>query len=257
MTGADGRFGARTVLARMASLLRDHWAALLPAALVIFIPVGLLDTLDADLQDAVGETNDLASGLEVLAVTMLNAASALLGQILFAGLISALATHGTGPGIGGLVDLGRELPIGRLILADIAFVLVITAGLFALIVPGFVFLVWFALIGPVVEVEHIGIRRAFGRSRELVRRRFRLVAAFVLPITILEGSIGGLIARATSWSFGDDFLGHWVTSSANALLTSTLLALAATVLYLELTADEASPRTPPAESRQPRRGTPA
>lgn len=256
MARAERRDGPLAVLARMWTLLRDHWAALLPAAIVIFVPLGLLDSLDSDLQEKLGDADDIASGLEVFAVALLNTASALLGQILFAGLISALATHGTGPGLSGLLALGRELPILRLVLADFAFVLVITAGLVALIVPGLVFLVWFALIGPVIEVEGAGIRRAFARSRELARRRFWLVAGFVLPITVLEESIGQLIASASVWSLGDDFAGHWAASSVNALVSSTLLALAVTVLYLELTAGEASPRTPPAgplpRRREPR-----
>lgn len=237
----------------MARILRDHWGALLPAAVVIFVPVGLLETLDADLQDTLADSGDTLGAVELVTVTLLHTASALLGQILFAGLISAVATHGTGPGVRGLIDLGRELPVGRLILADLAFVLVIAAGLVALIVPGFVFLVLFSLIGPVIEVEGSGVRRSFGRSRELVRGRFWLVAAFVLPITLFEGSLGQLIESASVWSLGDNFLGEWAAGSLNNLASSTLLALAVTVLYLELSGAGASPRTPPAEPRPARR----
>jgi hypothetical protein len=241
----------------MARVLRDHWAALLPAAIVIFVPVGLLETLDAELQDTLADSGGALSALELISVTLLHTASALLGQILFAGLISALATHGRDPGLRGLVGLGRELPIGRLILADLAFVLVVAGGLFALIVPGFVFLIWFALIGPVIEVEQARIRTAFRRSRELVRRRFWLVAGFVLPISLFEQLISELVQSASIWSLGDDFLGEWAAGSLNNLASSTLLALAVTVLYLELSAAGASPRTPPAESRPARRERPA
>jgi hypothetical protein len=241
----------------MARVLREHWAALLPAALVIFVPVGLLETLDADLQDSLASSDDTLSALELLSVALLHTASALLGQILFAGLISALATHGKDPGLGGLAGLGRELPIGRLILADLAFVAAVTAGLIALVVPGFLFLVWFSLIGPVIEVERAGVRRAFGRSRELVRSRLWLVAGFVLPITLFEQLISELVQSASVWSLGDNFLGEWAAGSLNNLASSTLLALAVTVLYLELSAAGSSPRTPPAESRPARRERPA
>jgi hypothetical protein len=253
MAAPHPRPSARGVLGEMARVLRDHWAALLPAAIVIFVPVGLLETLDADLQDKLGDTGDALSAVELISVTLLHTASALLGQILFAGLISALATHGRDPGLRGLAGLARELPIGRLILADLAFVLVVTGGLIALIVPGLVFLVWFALIGPVIEVERAGVRRAFGRSRELVRRRFWLVAGFVLPITLFEQAISELIQSASTWSLGDNFLSGWAAGSLNNLASSTLLALAVTVLYLELSAAGTSPRTPPEESRPARR----
>ena len=217
----------------MARILRDHWRPLLAGGLVIFIPVGLIETIDADLQASVGDADDLLSVIEVFAVALLHAAGALLGQILYAGLVSALAIAGPGPG-SGLVELGRELPIKRLILADIVFVLLVTAGFIAFVIPGVLFVVWFALIGPVIEVEHAGIRRSLRRSRSLVRKRFWLVASFVLPITLAEGVLGSAVHDASIWSLGSNFVAEWVAGTVATLIASTLLALAVTVLYLEL-----------------------
>lgn len=240
----------------MAAILRSHWATLLAAGLVIFVPVGLLETVDADLQATAGDATGALDALEVIAVALLHTAGALFGEIVFAGLISALATEGTTPV--GLRALVAELPIGRLILADFAFVGAVTAGFAALIVPGIVFLVWFSLVGPALEVEHLGVRGAFRRSRQLARTRPWLIAGFVLPISFAEGAVTNLIQDASLWSLGDTFWGHWIAGAAAALVASTLLALAVTVLYLELSAAERpSPRTPPRGRRRSRPGTPA
>ena len=66
------------MLGEMARVLRDHWAALLPAAIVIFVPVGLLETLDAELQDTLADSGGALSALELISVTLLHTASALL-----------------------------------------------------------------------------------------------------------------------------------------------------------------------------------
>ncbi len=239
----------------MLALFRAHWRVMLAAGLVIFAPVGLLETLDTSLKDATGDADDLLSVIEVIGIGLLDVAGALLGQILFAGVISALATTGRTPG--GLGQLLRELPVGRLILADIAFVLVVVAGFALLIVPGFVFLVWFSLIGPVIEVERIGVVAAFRRSRQIVRTRTGLVAAFVLPLAFAEAALDQAIRSASIWSLGDNFFGDWTAGALATLVTSGLAALAVSVLYLELSGRGASLRTPPAGSRRPRRELPA
>jgi hypothetical protein len=222
------------VLARMARILRADWPLLLVSGLAIFIPIGLLETIDANLQDAVEDTSSLTDVLEVLGVTLVHTAGSLLGAILFAGLVSTVAT---GEGLQRrlrLRTLAGRMDVGRLIEADLLLVLVVTVGLALLVVPGFIFLVWFALVGPALEVEDLGVRAAFRRSRELVRTRFWLVAGFVIPLNLLEGSLVELIQNASIWSLGENFAGDWLAGTASTLATSLLLALAATVLYLEL-----------------------
>jgi hypothetical protein len=241
----------------MLAVVRRHWLALLAGGAAIFIPVGLLETIDADLQSTAGDAESLLDVIEVVGVALLHIAGALLGQIVFAGLISALAIAERSEDAPSLGELARELPIWRLILADIAYVLTITAGLVLLVVPGILFLIWFALVGPALEVERIGVRAAFRRSRELVRGHFWLVAAFVIPITLAEGALDELIHDAWTWSLGEGFPGQWAAGAAATMVTSTVVAVAVSVLYLELSGAGASPRTRPAESRPPRRESPA
>jgi hypothetical protein len=241
----------------MAGILRRHWGALLAAGLAIFVPIGLLETIDADLQAKASDAEGALAGIEVAGIALLHTAGALLGGIIFAGLISALAEAERRNDAPGLLELSRELPFGRLVLADLSFVLAVTVGLLLFVVPGFLFMIWFSLAGPALEVEHLGVRGAFRRSRELVRSRFWLVTGFVIPLPLAEGALGEAIHEASIWSIGANFAAEWVSGTIATLVTSTLLGLAVTVLYLELTGAEASPRTPPAESRPPRRVSPA
>lgn len=235
---AQGPFitACAAVLARMWAIFRSNWILLLLAGLVIFVPLGLLETLDGSVQEAVGEADEigLLEVLEVVGFGTLHAVGAVLGEVVFAGVVTAvMIVHHTGERVT-VRELLPGLALGRLALADLAFVAIVVAGLIALIVPGLVFLVWFALLGPVIEVEHLGIRDAFRRSRELVRERFWLVAAFVLPITILDETLANLAHAVSLSTFGETFTGEWAGGSLTALLTSLPLALAAAVLYFEL-----------------------
>jgi hypothetical protein len=251
------RPGFIDVLGRMFGLVLRHWPALLAGGAVIFIPVGLLETIDTDLQDAASDAGGLLDGIVVLAVALLHVAGALLGQIVFAGLISALAVAERSADAPGLGQLVRHLPVGKLILADLLYVLAVAFGLALLIVPGILCLIWFALVGPALEVERLGVINAFRRSRALTRGHFWLVTTFVLPITLAEGALDQLIHDAWTWSLGEGFTGQWAAGAAASMVTSTIVAIAVSVLYLELSGAAASPRTPPAESRPRRRESPA
>lgn len=221
----------------MWAIFRARWLTLLLAALVIFVPLGLLETLDASLQEAANEAGDLGTLdlIEVLAVAALDGAGALFGEVLFAGVVTAAVTGaGRGAGMVPLRELLRGLPIGRLALADLAFTIVVVLGFIALIVPGVLFLVWFALLGPVIEVEKLGVRDAFRRSRQLVRIRPWLVAAFAIPLVVIDEALVNLVHEASIWSLGETFAGEWAAGTLAEMLTAPLLALAVVVLYFEL-----------------------
>lgn len=241
-----------SVLAGMWRVFAAHWPLLLLAGLLLFVPIGLLETVDLSVREAVDERggDGLADSLEVLAVGALHAVGSVLGEVVFAGVVTAafMVEHGHRASLRGLAG---ELSVGRLVLADLVFVLVVVAGLLALVVPGLVFLVWFALLGPVIEVERVGLLRAFRRSREVVRGRPWLVAAIVIPLSLLEETLASLAHLAAVEALGENFASEWAAGTLTELLTSLPLALAAVVLYFELSgARRSSPGTrPPASPR--------
>jgi hypothetical protein len=119
--------------------------------------------------------------------------------------------------------------IGIGILSGIA----IGIGFLLLVVPGLILLTIWAVIAPVVVVEHSGVMDAFGRSREIVRGNgwqvFGVIfTAFV--ITAIAAAIFGAIGLAISDSVGMRIL----VNVAASTLTAPIAALAAATIYYRL-----------------------
>jgi hypothetical protein len=131
--------------------------------------------------------------------------------------------------------------IGAGILAGIA----IGIGLFLLIVPGLILLTIWAVIAPVIVVEHSGVIGAFGRSRELVRGNgwpvFGVIVCIFLIVAIVSGILSA-IAVGISDTVGMRILFSVVAST----LTAPIGALAASIIYFRLMAlrNEAPPPPP-------------
>jgi hypothetical protein len=227
------------VIADVAGALRDHWRALLLAGLIVFGPLGVLELLDNQLQEPLADDDlgDIDPRLlaAVIAAAFGHATAILLGEVVYAGIVAATVTAGAGGGgRPPLRELLRHLPRGRLIVGDLLWIMIVAVGLLALVVPGLVFIVWFALVAPAVEIEGQTVRGAFRRSRELVRRRRRLVAGFVVPIVLLSGVAEDAASRLSEWALGHGLAGEWVGSVLGNLLVAPIYALVAVYLFLGL-----------------------
>jgi len=121
--------------------------------------------------------------------------------------------------------------IGAGILAGIA----IGIGFLLLIVPGLILVTIWAVLAPVIVVEHSGVIDAFGRSRELVRGNGWQVFGVIVLIYIIVfvvGAILGAIGTGISDSVGMRILFNVVAST----LTAPIAALAASIIYFRLMA---------------------
>ena len=81
------------------------------------------------------------------------------------------------------------LPWRRLVAADLLVVLLVVAGLIALVIPGLVIANLLVLTGPVIEIEDRPVRRALRRSARLVRPYFWRVALLAMVPIILVSQL--------------------------------------------------------------------
>ncbi len=139
-------------------------------------------------------------------------AVAALGLTFYAGLLDRMVgavEHGEpAPPLG---EVLRTLPWIRLIVADLLLLLLagLASGLF--IVPGLIVYTYFAIVGPLVNMEGHHVFGAFRRSAQLIRGNFWIALTLVtLPIFIeQEGTFvtGELVHHESFWVI---FLTHAV-----------------------------------------------
>jgi hypothetical protein len=230
--GASAKPGFRAVAGQVLGLCRARWPAVLVAGLIVFVPLSLFDVLADDaieLEDP--DVGTLIAGIAALAVAAL---AAILGEAIYAGMVAGVVVAEREGRERSIAESLRHLPYRRLLAVDALAAGVIALGFLALIVPGFLFLAWFALVAPAVEVEKLGVRAAFGRSRALVRGHFWFVLGLVLPMLIAQDALSSAAQSASIWGLGEGFLGDWVGALIANLLTSPFYAVAVTVLFFEL-----------------------
>lgn len=220
----------------MLAAYRESWALLLGAGLLVFLPVGLIEALDNPLDDVDGADLDLVTVAELAAVVAAQAVGPLLATVVYAGIVSSLVEARSVGSRRSLATLARTLPYGRLVLGDLLLTVVVAVGLIGLLAPGVIFLTWFALVGPAIELEHRGVMSAFRRSRQLVRPHFVRVAVLVVPALLAEGVIAGLVESGSVGALGDNLAGEWAGSVIGNLLAAPIFALAVVVLFYELRA---------------------
>lgn len=220
----------------MSAVVRARWAVLALAAAAIFVPVGLLEAIEHELQSLLDLPELLADGelLEVTAALILVAAGALLGDVLYAGVVAAVVIAERERGARTLSELLSELPLLRLIVVDLLLTVIVVLGFLALVVPGLILLTWFALVAPVVKVEHTSVAGAFRRSRELVRGNFWLVFSIALPLVIASAVVTELAQSVAVELLGESFPADWLGATLANLLIAPVYALAVVTLYFEL-----------------------
>jgi len=229
------------IVRRVANGYRHDWKLLLLVGLMVFVPLGLITAF----HPPEGFDSDEWTGnwLPVLiAIVFTQTALPLLGAVFYSGVVAAGEQErewGTRHGIG---HIARTLPYGTLILADIALIFVIGFGFLLLIVPGIIFLAWYSLIAPVIEIERLGVRAAFRRSRELVRPHLGRVICIVVPLLILQSMLESAGESAAIGLLGETFLGNWLAAVIANLLGAPLYAMTVLALYFEILARERTER---------------
>lgn len=228
---------ARNLVSIYARIGRTYWSwapSLLLLAVVVFIPLGLLDAFAAEVEvDSLDITNGLKLAAVIAAVGAVTTTS-LLGEVFFSGAVAVSITHPEHLNPPPLRTIARDLKYGRLIAVDIVYVVIVAVGLLLFIVPGVLAFVWFGLAGPAVEIEHRTVRGALARSWNLVRGNFWTVFLVLVPIEIVGDTIGGGIADLVHGALGHGLLASWLAESLSNIAFSPIFAVAAVLLTLEL-----------------------
>ncbi len=154
-------------------------------AVVVFGTAAALDTLVARA------LHDRYSLLVALLTGPLSVSMA--GIVLYAGMLDRVVGHHLHgherPTVRGAL---RTLPWTRLLVADAILVAATTLGVALFVIPGLVVFTFFCLVGPLVNIEGIGVRAAFRRSAALVRRAvwptvFLVTVPTYVELTLLHG----------------------------------------------------------------------
>jgi hypothetical protein len=218
------------VVVQTLRICRERWPALIAAGLIIFIPLSLIDVVtETELEDP--DAGTLIAGLAAAAA---GGFAAMIGEAVYAGMVAGIVVAEREDRRRPVSETLRQLPYGRLLAVDLLAAGAILVGLLALIVPGLVFMAWFALVAPAVEIERRSVIESFRRSRELVRGGVWFVLGLLLPILIAQDALSSAAQSASLWGVGDSFLGDWLGAIAANLLTAPFYAVAVTVLFFEL-----------------------
>ncbi len=216
------RLDIGAILSRVFQYYREQAGVLLPAALIVFIPVTLL-----------------AGGIRAAGTGILVALGAQAVQLVGNAWYQATVVEA----VRDIQDGVRDLSLGQLfssafqvvgpvVLAGLVIGIGVAIGFVLLIVPGLFLLTIWAVTIPTVVLERRGVFEALGRSRELVKGNAWQVFG-VLVVLIALQLIATLILVAIFIGIGD-FAGAVIGSLLATVLLAPLGAIAATVLYLEL-----------------------
>jgi len=135
--------------------------------LAVAIPVSLLSAAAEMLVD---HYVDPADAVPSLTASLGATGISVVGTVLLSGLVGRLISAAErGKAAMTLPQVARSLPWGRLIAADLLVSLAVLVGLVLLVIPGLVILTLFAVVGPVIEIEHRKVFAAMRRSVRLTR----------------------------------------------------------------------------------------
>ena len=214
------RIDVGRVISETFSTYGQHFLVLFLSALAVFVVfgtvAGILESSDSFI------------------LSLLGSAVRLVGQAIYVGFVVKLVEDvrdgRRDQSVGDLFSAAAP-SIGPLIGFGILWAIGVTIGLILLIIPGLILITIWAVGGPAIVAERVGVIEAFGRSRELVRGEGWSVFATLLVmllIVVVIGVILGIIA--TPISDGATVVASIISSA----LTAPLFALAVTIMFFDL-----------------------
>lgn len=242
------RLDVGQVLTAVFDHYRNQFGLLFPAALIVFLPVAVINS-------AIGT----GAGANLILV-VLSAAVGVIATYWYQGMVVEAVRD--------IQDRVRDFSLGGLfrsvgpvvaplIGAGILGGLGIALGLVLLIVPGLVLLTWWALLAPVIVIERTGVIDAFGRSRALVRGNGWQVFGVIVVLFLLQAIASGIL-QAIGRVLSDSVVAFAIATLIGNAVVAPLTALAAATMFLEVKRIRGEPPVPAgAEPGAPPTGTPS
>ena len=226
------------VIAEAFDLYKKHFGHLVVVALILYVAIAILGVLLVLLLGWVGAI--LSAILLVIAAFLVTAA-----------LVEAVADIRDGRADLSVSEtLKRGMSrLGSVAGASILAGFAIGIGLLLLIVPGLVLITWWAVIIPVIVLEHVGTFDSFSRSRELVRGYdWQVFGVIVLQFLILIAFsiVLGILLIAVP-----EEIRSFVSNVVSGAFTGPFAALVTTLLYFRLKAAKEGPGVPPGPTAPP------
>jgi hypothetical protein len=225
----NAKLDVARVFERIFEIYRDQFTLLIPAALLVFIPVAIITGLV------------YAGGMTVLGALLVTAI-ATIATVWFQGMVVEAARD--------ILDGRRDHTIGSLFrsvvpvlvplaIAGLLIGLATIIGFILIVIPGLIVLTFTAVVAPVIVIEREGVTDAVGRSIQLVRGHAWQVFGVIVVLFLLE-FIANQVLRALANS-ADTFVVYAVAALVVSVLVSPLRALGASVMFFELKALKGEP----------------
>ena len=213
---------------------RHRFWFLLTTALVLFVPLGLLESLDHGLEI---NTDDGVEALDVIEGFAI-AVSAMVGEVFYAGAIASVVARGPEyePHI---PELLRRIPYLTIIALDLIVAFGVAFGAIFFLLPGLWLYGSWVLAATIADIDHIGVREALRRSNRLAKGHKATIVVTLLGITIFSELIAELLRVLVETLTHEELVIDWVASTASAVLLSPLFGLLAAAFVLELRARKA------------------
>jgi hypothetical protein len=211
------------------------------AAVAVFVPLALLVTAIEIWATRFNEDHPNGVGLLVFLATLVGTSVILFGSAFYAGLLDkVVGEHQHGHDRTPLREVLRTLPYRRLVSAEVLLSIVVGAGLLFFVIPGLILFTLFALIGPLITIEHRTVVGGLRRSMQLVRPvAFTAFVAVTLPV-VLEHAIVNEVEHAVLHQ--PSFLTLFVLTSFTAATVGAFVGLVEVTLAFALIHREAAAR---------------
>jgi hypothetical protein len=219
----------------------EQAAFLLPVAILLFVPLGLVDALGEHAGEIDADELEWGELAAPFAAVVLQVASATVGEVFYAGVAMAAVTESMeGRPRASIGRVMRTLPYGRLIAVDVLFALGLAVGLALLVVPGLIFFARYILAAPLVEIERRGVTDSFRRSRELSRGRALSLLLLLGGLWLLTDGLTSALQDGGLWALGESLLSDWIIAIVVGVVVTPLWAVAACVVAWQLVQPERS-----------------